>query len=112
MQTSGGGSVWRLGVPILAASLLAGCERAPEGPPPSPIPTTYSVEPPGKPVPLPVLASKEKCYGIGPAQYNDGGAKGPGTARLDRQSDAWIFVPQGKCRDYGGSLASRRDPRL
>ena len=112
MQTSGGRAVLRLGMLVATTGLLAACERAPEGPPPGPIPTAYSIEPPDEPVPLPIPASREKCYGIGPAQHNGGGAKGPGTARLDKQRDAWVFVPRGKCGDYGGSLVSRRDPRL
>ena len=105
-------AIWRLGVTASSLAALAACERAPEEPPPGPIPTAYSMEPPTDPVPMPTPAAKEKCYGIGPAQHNDGGAKGPGTARLDRQRDAWIFVPRGKCGDYGGRLVSRRDPRL
>lgn len=105
-------AIWRLGLAASTLGMLTGCERAPEGPPPSPIPTAYSIEPPETPVAMPVPAAQEKCYGIGPAQHNDGGGEGPGTARFDKQSDSWIFVPRGKCRDFGGSLVSRRDPRL
>jgi uncharacterized membrane protein len=43
----------------------------------------------------------EKCYGIAPKGKNDCKA-GPGTscagsAKIDYQSDAWKFVPQGTC---------------
>ena len=102
---------WRIGVVTSSLTLLTACEKQPETPP-APIPTAYSMEPPEEPVPMPQPASHEKCYGIALSQHNRGGAKGPGTARLDRQTDAWIFVPRGKCGVYGGSLTSRTDPRL
>ena len=104
-------AVWRIGVVTSCLALLWGCEKQPQTPP-SPIPTAYSMAPPEEPMPMPLPASHEKCYGIAPSQHNRGGAKGPGTARLDKQTDAWIFVPHGKCADYGGSLTSRRDRRL
>ena len=75
----------------MALCALSACDDAREAPP-GPVPTSYSMETPDKPVPMPSPAPKEKCYGIAKAQANHGGAKGPGTARLDRQSDAWLFV--------------------
>ena len=99
------------GAAALALCALSACDNARETPP-GPVPTSYSMETPDKPVPMPSPAPKEKCYGIAKAQANHGGAKGPGTARLDRQSDAWLFVPRGTCASLGGALTSRRDPRL
>ncbi len=95
--------------PMLAASTA--CERAPNGPPPGPIPTAYSMDAPGCAVPMPHRAPKEKCYAIARAQATDGGAKGPGTARHNRQTDAWLFVPTGTCLRFGGSLTAKADPR-
>jgi len=100
-----------VGAVALALCALSACDDAREAPP-SPVPTSYSMEAPDRPVPMPSLAPKEKCYGIAKAQANHGGAKGPGTAQLDRQSDAWLFVPRGTCANLGGALTSRRDSRL
>lgn len=104
---------WRIAALAASTCLLSACEfrnTDPNADPDAPI--IYSTDAPDGPVPMPVPASHEKCYGIAPAQGNDGGHKGPGTARLDKQTDAWKFVPRDKCRDFGGSLASRGDPRL
>ena len=108
---AGAQAVRRAGAVALALCALSACDDAREAPP-GPVPTSYSMEAPDRPVPMPSPAPKEKCYGIAKAQANHGGAKGPGTARLDRQSDAWLFVPRGSCARFGGALTSRRDPRL
>jgi uncharacterized membrane protein len=41
----------------------------------------------------------ERCYGIAPAGANDGVDNGaaPGTASVDWQGNAWIWVPNGTC---------------
>jgi len=51
----------------------------------------------------------EKCYGIVKAGQND--CFGPanfcgGTSKVDRQADAWVYVPAGTCKKLaGGSTA-------
>ncbi len=102
---------WRIAVLMTCACLASACEFR-DTQADADAAMTYSTDAPDRPVPMPVPASHEKCYGIAPAQGNDGGHEGPGTARLDKQTDAWKFVPRDKCRDYGGSLMSRRDSRL
>lgn len=51
----------------------------------------------------------EKCYGIVKAGKNDcqtANSSCAGTAKKDKQADAWVYVPQGLCeRLAGGSLA-------
>lgn len=56
----------------------------------------------------PKKASREKCYGVARAQYNDCAA-GPtsdcaGTATKDYMPDRWKYVSAGQCDDLGGSL--------
>jgi uncharacterized membrane protein len=50
----------------------------------------------------------EKCYGVVRAGKNDcqtATSSCAGTARADRQADAWIHVPAGLCQKIaGGSL--------
>ncbi|WP_045860686.1 BufA1 family periplasmic bufferin-type metallophore [Teredinibacter purpureus] len=58
-------------------------------------------------------ASMEKCYGIVKAGKNDCAIKSQGTscagqAKKDAISDAWIYVPNGKCESIvGGSLTPK-----
>lgn len=54
----------------------------------------------------------EKCYGIAKAGKNDcftaKNACG-GTSEVDRQGDAWIYLPTGVCaKIVGGSLEPKR----
>ena len=62
-----------------------------------------------KPVPEPTGFKTEKCYGIAKAGANDCASTGNnscgGSARLDSDPRAWIYVPAGYCtRIVGGSL--------
>ena len=68
---------------------------------------TYSTEDKGVKMPEPELATREKCYGISRAQYNDGTAgcdDCAGTALKDYLPDTWKYVPAGQCAGMGGSL--------
>ncbi len=50
-------------------------------------------------------ADQEKCAGVAKAGKNDcGTSKGScaGTARADRDDEAWIFVPKGTCEKIAG----------
>jgi uncharacterized membrane protein len=53
-----------------------------------------------KPVPAPTWKA-EKCYGIAKAGKNDCASTGNnscgGSSKLDRDSKAWIYVPEGYC---------------
>ena len=91
------------------ALTLAGCGNAE---PRDAAPIEYSMEEDGRVMPPPARAPFEKCYAIAAAQENGGGHNGPGTAQVDRQRDAWTFVPTGQCTRLGGSLRPRPDPRL
>ena len=57
----------------------------------------------------------EKCYGIVKAGKNDCAIASQGTscagqAKKDGISDAWIYVPKGKCEAIvGGSLAPKKE---
>jgi uncharacterized membrane protein len=56
----------------------------------------------------PQKATREKCYGIALAQFNDCAA-GPGTdcagtATKDYMPDRWKYLPTGTCTQQGGSL--------
>jgi uncharacterized membrane protein len=60
------------------------------------------------PAPTPSFKA-EKCYGIAKAGKNDCAATGnnscAGTARIDKDPRAWIYVPAGYCeRIVDGSL--------
>jgi uncharacterized membrane protein len=50
----------------------------------------------------------EKCFGIAKAGKNDcqtSASACAGTSKMDKQPDAWIYVPKGTCeRIVGGSL--------
>jgi uncharacterized membrane protein len=103
----------RLALLILPAT--CGCDV---GAPPVAAPD-YSMAAPTAPVPAPRPAPRERCYGIAPAQRNDGRAPpdirrdmgqivaDAGTATRDRQADAWVYVPHGACGARGGSLVPR-----
>lgn len=53
----------------------------------------------------------EKCFGVAKAGKNDcQTATGAcaGTAKIDNQADAWIYVPKGVCEKVaGGSLEAK-----
>ena len=60
------------------------------------------------------LAAKgdnEKCAGIAKAGKNDCGtskASCAGTAKVDRDPEAWVFVPKGTCEKIaGGSVTDK-----
>jgi uncharacterized membrane protein len=54
----------------------------------------------------------EKCFGISKAGKNDcqtATSACAGTAKMDGQKDAWIFIPKGTCEKIvGGQLASAK----
>lgn len=53
--------------------------------------------------------AQEKCYGVNKAGKNDcqtSSAACAGTAKQDRQADAWIFVPAGTCGKIAGGNTS------
>ena len=55
-------------------------------------------------------AELERCYGIAKAHKNDCSTSYSacqGTAKMDGQPDAWMYVPKGTCEKIaGGSLKS------
>ncbi len=55
-------------------------------------------------------AKTEKCYGVSKAGKNDcqtSTSSCAGTAKKDKQADAWIAVPAGTCAKlFGGSLTA------
>lgn len=55
-------------------------------------------------------AKNEKCFGVAKAGKNDcqtAASSCAGTAKKDRQGDAWIAVPAGTCAKIaGGSLTA------
>lgn len=48
---------------------------------------------------LPAAAAQERCYGVARAGENDGidGREAPGSATVDWQGNAWVWVPEGTC---------------
>ncbi|MEN8236694.1 MAG: DUF2282 domain-containing protein [Pseudomonadota bacterium] len=60
-------------------------------------------------------AKGEKCYGIAKAGKNDcasseAGTSCQGTATVDSDPNAWIYVPQGVCdKIVGGSLTAEQE---
>jgi uncharacterized membrane protein len=63
------------------------------------------------PAPTPTFTA-EKCYGIAKAGANDCGSTGnnscAGTARVNSDPKAWIYVPAGVCNKIvGASLMAR-----
>ena len=86
---------------LLATAALTACENATND-------ITYDDADKGIVMPTPKTASREKCYGVARAQYNDCAA-GPstdcaGTATKDNMPDRWKYVPAGQCDDLGGTL--------
>lgn len=72
---------------------------------------TYTTEDTGMNMPEPERATREICYGIAKAQYNDGTAgclDCAGTAPKDYMPDTWKYVPAGTCTELGGSLSPRK----
>ena len=64
-----------------------------------------------KPV-TPPSFNAEKCYGIAKAGKNDCASTGNnscgGTSKVDRDPNAWIYVPEGYCeRIVGGSKTAK-----
>lgn len=51
----------------------------------------------------------EKCYGVAKAGKNDcqtASSACAGSSRVDRQPDAWIYVPTGTCAKLAGGSAT------
>jgi uncharacterized membrane protein len=88
---------------LVAAASLSACDKKPSNA------IRYDPEDRGIMMPEPALASREKCYGVALAQFNDCAA-GPrtdcaGTATKDYMPDRWKYVPAGTCIDSGGTIA-------
>ena len=86
---------------LLATAALGSCEK-------SATDITYDDADKDVIMPKPQMSSREKCYGVARAQYNDCAA-GPssdcaGTATKDYMPDRWKYVSAGQCDDLGGSL--------
>jgi uncharacterized membrane protein len=50
---------------------------------------------------------RERCYGVVKAGQNDcatAASSCAGTARLDYQKDAWVYLPKGMCVRLGGTV--------
>ena len=50
-------------------------------------------------------AEMEKCYGVAKAGHNDcqtANSSCAGTAKMDRQADAFVAVPKGTCAKIAG----------
>ncbi|MFY8105475.1 MAG: DUF2282 domain-containing protein [Elstera sp.] len=55
--------------------------------------------------------AKEKCYGIAKAGQNDcqtASSSCAGTSKVDKQPDAWKYVPAGSCVGAGGALQPKK----
>ena len=64
----------------------------------------------GGPAPVPSY-DFEKCYGIAKAGSNDCQTMSnscAGTAKRDRQADAWIYVPEGVCGKVAGGVVKAK----
>ena len=62
------------------------------------------------PAPTPAFKA-EKCYGVARAGGNDCQTRTSscaGTARRDRQADAWIYVPEGLCAKIAGGAVKAK----
>jgi uncharacterized membrane protein len=86
---------------LAAAASLAACEK-------STTDIRYDPKDRGIAMPEPKRATREKCYGIALAQFNDCAA-GPqsdcaGTATKDYMPDRWKYVAAGSCTQQGGTL--------
>ena len=93
--------LFRLASLLLATATLGACDSGTKD-------ILYNDTDKGVSMPEPALASREKCYGVARAQYNDCAA-GPtsdcaGTATKDYMPDRWKYVTAGTCIDQGGSL--------
>ena len=54
-------------------------------------------------------AEQERCYGVAKAGKNDCATSTSscvGTAKLDNQKDAWVYVPKGTCAKLAGNVPS------
>jgi uncharacterized membrane protein len=76
----------------------------------------YDSEDRGLTMPEPEKATREKCFGIALAQYNDCAA-GPGTncagtADKNYMPDRWKYVPAGECEGQGGTLIPAAKPYI
>jgi len=52
-------------------------------------------------------AEQERCYGVAKAGKNDCATSTSscvGTAKLDNQKDAWVYVPKGTCMKLAGNV--------
>jgi uncharacterized membrane protein len=62
------------------------------------------------PAPAPKFKA-EKCYGIAKAGGNDCqtmSSSCAGTAKRDRQPDAWLYVPEGLCGKLAGGVVKAK----
>ena len=53
----------------------------------------------------------EKCYGVAKAGGNDcqtNNSSCAGTAKRDRQPDAWVYVPEGICGKLAGGVVKAK----
>lgn len=53
-----------------------------------------------------VCAERERCYGASKAGKNDcatATSACAGTAKLDDQKDAWVYLPKGTCEKLAGT---------
>jgi uncharacterized membrane protein len=58
---------------------------------------------------LAAAGDNEKCAGIAKAGKNDCGTSKSscaGTAKVDRDSEAWVFVPKGTCEKIAGGTVT------
>ena len=74
-----------------------------------------TIEAPAAPTPTPQTDNMEKCYGIVRAGMNDcqtATASCAGSAKKDKQADAFIFLPKGTCtKIVDGSLTPKTDKK-
>ena len=101
MGRDGQTELFRLARLLLATATLGSCDSEVKD-------IRYDTTDNGINVAEPKKASREKCYGVARAQYNDCAA-GPtsdcaGTATKDYMPDRWKYVPAGQCDNLGGSL--------
>lgn len=99
----------QLATALILTGALAACDKSVNDVKPH---TKFDTKDKGVTMPEPKLATREKCYGIALAQYNDCAA-GPGTdcagtARKDYMPNRWKYVPVGECGALGGSLKPGR----
>ena len=101
MGRDGQTELLKLASVLLATATLASCDKATTD-------ISYDDANKGVIMPPPKKASREKCYGVARAQYNDCAAGRSsdcaGTATKDYMPDRWKYVPAGQCKDLGGTL--------